>query len=145
LCVVLRAFGPDANPAAELTEVRADLLLADLAVVEGALENARKRLKGRGANADQEVAALERAHAVLSSETPLREAALDEDHVKLLRGLALLTLKPWVLVANLEEGSVAPAGLPEGTVGVYAEVEAETAGMSADEAKELLAEFGVKE
>jgi ribosome-binding ATPase len=145
LCVVLRAFGPDANPAPELAEVRTDLLLADLGVVDGALENARRRLKGRGANAAEEVAALERAHAALSSETLLREAGLDQEQEKLLRGLAPLTLKPWVLVANLEEGNVVPGGAPDGTVGVYAEVEAETAGMSSEDARELLAEFGVKE
>jgi ribosome-binding ATPase YchF (GTP1/OBG family) len=145
LCVVLRSFGPDANPTAELAEVRTDLLLADLAVLDSALENARRRLKGRGAQADEEVMALERAHALLSSETPLREAGLEEGQVRFLRGLAPLTLKPWVLVANLEEGKVAPPGLPEGIVGVYAEVEAETAAMSPEEARELLAEFGVKE
>src|SRR5438034_727182 len=46
LCVVLRAFGPDADPARELEEIRAELILADLAVVESALEGARKRAKG---------------------------------------------------------------------------------------------------
>ena len=51
LCLVLRAFGPDPNPAGELAEIRADLLLSDLAMMEGALENARRRLKGRGATA----------------------------------------------------------------------------------------------
>src|SRR5436189_1085622 len=34
LCVVLRAFGEDADPARELEEIRAELILADLAVVE---------------------------------------------------------------------------------------------------------------
>src|SRR5438046_3665743 len=33
LCVVLRAFGPDTDPAKEFAEIRAELILADLAVV----------------------------------------------------------------------------------------------------------------
>jgi ribosome-binding ATPase YchF (GTP1/OBG family) len=145
LCVVLRAFGPTANPAGELAEVTADLLLADMGVVETALEGARRRAKSRGAVDVAEVAVLERAQAALAAETPLVEAGLEEEERKVLRGLAPLSLKPWVLVANLEEGAGVPAGLPTGTVGVSAEIEAETAGMSPEEAQELLAEFGVAE
>ena len=145
LCVVLRSFGPDANPAGELGEIEADVLLADLAVVDNALENARKRLKGRGGREGEEIRALERAHAALSAETLVRDAGLDESEARFLRGLSLLTLKPWVIVANLEEGTAVPEHLPEGTVGVYAEIEAETAAMAPEEARELLDEFGVKE
>jgi len=147
LCVVVRAFGPGANPAAELEDVSAELLLADLSNVETALENARRRTKGRAAGtaATQEVSVLERAHQALASETILRDAGFDEEERKLLRGLAPLTLKPWVVVANLEEGASLPEGLPEGTVGVSAEIEAETAAMDPDEARLLLAEFGIDE
>jgi ribosome-binding ATPase YchF (GTP1/OBG family) len=145
LAVVVRAFGPDATPADELREVAADLLIADLASVESALENARKRAKGRSAAADPDLRALERAHAALVAETPLRDAGLDEEDRRALRGLAPLTLKPVVVVANLEEGASAPDGLPEGTVGVWAAIEAETAAMPEDEARQLLEEFGVPE
>ncbi len=145
ICVVLRAFGPDAKPEAELAEVRANLLLADLAVVESALDNARRRLKGRETNAGEEVRVLERAEGALSSERALRDEGFDEQEGRLLRGLSPLTLKPWVVVANLEEGASVPSGLSEGAVGVSAAIEAETASMSDVEARELLVEFGVKE
>ena len=145
LCVVLRAFGPEQEPLRELSEVSADLLIADLAVVESALENARRRFKGRGADARAEVEVMERAHEALSSEVLLREAGLGEEEQKTLRGLSPLTLKPWVPVANLEEGGDVPVGLPPGTLGVWAEIEAETAGMPVDEAGSLLREFGVNE
>jgi hypothetical protein len=145
LCVVLRAFGADAHPAKELAEVDADLLLADLTVVERSLENARKRAKGRGGGAAAEAEALERAHAALSEERPLREAGLDEDERKIIRGLAPLTLKPWVVVANLEEGSAVPPGLPPDTLGMWAEIEAEAASLPPEDARQLLAEFGVTE
>jgi ribosome-binding ATPase YchF (GTP1/OBG family) len=144
LCVVVRAFGPDADPPRELAEVRAELLLADLAVVESALEGARKRARG-GRSPAEEVATLERAHAALAAEVPLREAGLDEEDRRRLRAIAPLTLKPEVVVANLEEGAQLPPGLPEGTVGVWAALEAETAGMPEDEARALLEGFGVPE
>jgi ribosome-binding ATPase YchF (GTP1/OBG family) len=147
LCVVLRAFGPDPTPADELAELTAELVLADLANVESALENARKRMKGRSAKegASPEVQTMERAHAALSEERLLRDEGFDDDAKKDLRGIAPLTLKPWVVVANLEEGAPIPAGLPEGTIGVWAAIEAETAAMPEDEARALLQEFGVPE
>lgn len=143
LAVVIRCFGPDPAPAAELAGVRAELLLADLAVIESALEKAEKRAKGRTTD---EVAALRKAKAALEAETPLRAAGLEPQEEELLRGIAPLTLKPEVVVANLEEGAGVPEELaPEGAVGVYASIEAETAEMDPDDARALLEEFGVSE
>jgi len=142
LAVVVRSFGGDAAPVSELANVHAELLLADLAVIESALERAEKRAKGKGS---PEVDALRRAHEALSAETPLRDAKLESADVEHLRGIAPLTLKPFVVVANLEEGTDVPAGLPADAVGVYASIEAETAEMDPDEARALLEEFGVAE
>lgn len=144
LAVVLRAFGPDQRPAAELEEVQTELLLADLAVVEPSAEKAAKRAL-RDKSVQEEARALQRALEALTRETPLREAGLEATDVAALRGVAPLTLKPLVVVANLEEGQALPEGLPEGTAGVYASIEAETAEMPEDEARALLEEFGVEE
>jgi GTP-binding protein YchF len=142
LAIVVRCFGPDARPAGELADVRADLLLSDQAVIEQALEKATKRARGRPG---LEVEALSAANDALAAETPLSDAALSEDERLELRAIAPLTLKPSVVVANLEEGTEVPADLPEGSVGVYASIEAETAEMDPDEARVLLDEFGVHE
>jgi ribosome-binding ATPase YchF (GTP1/OBG family) len=139
--VVVRCFGAGRDPAAELTAVRGELLLADLTVVEGALENARKRAKGKEVD---EVTSLQRAKDALDAEVPLRDAKLEAADAGHLRSIAPLTLKPEVVVANLEEGEEVPAELP-GAVGVYASIEAETAEMDAEEARTLLEEFGVAE
>ncbi|MGH2527069.1 MAG: GTPase, partial [Actinomycetota bacterium] len=141
LAIVVRSFGPDTSPAAELEEVRADLLLADQVVVESALERARKSARRQAAEVD----ALEKANAALAAETPLRAGGLSTDEVHLLRALAPLTLKPEVIVANLDEGTDFPPDLPDSAVGVYASIEAETAEMDPDEARVLLDEFGVHE
>src|SRR5213078_2474917 len=101
--------------------------------------------KGRGSKELGELSALERAHAALSEETPLRRSGLSTEERQALRSLAPLTDKPEVVVANVEEGAALPEGLPEGSVAVSAEIEAETAGMPEDEAVALLAEFGVQE
>ncbi len=142
LAIVVRCFGPDATPASELAEVRADLLIADQAVIEPALHKAEKRSRGKRT---PEIDALAAANAALEAETPLSDADLSEEHRRELKPIAPLTIKPWVVVANLEEGTDVPGGLPDGTVGVYASIEAETAEMDAEEARALLDEFGVHE
>ncbi len=143
LALVIRCFGPDQAPASELADVRADLLLADLAVIESALEKAQKRAKGR---ANDEVAALARAKSALDAERPLREAGLEPPEAEILRGIAPLTAKPELVVANLEEGLEVPLDIAtEEAVAVYASIEAETAEMDPDEARALLEEFGVTE
>jgi GTP-binding protein YchF len=144
LALVLRGFGPDASPVGEVDQLRGELLLADLAVAESALEKARRRSKG-GRTAVPEVPVLERAAAALSDERQLSEVNWDEDARAHLRALGPLTLKPQIPVVNLEEGLELPSELPEGTVGVWASIEAETAEMPEEEARALLAEFGVEE
>jgi GTP-binding protein YchF len=141
LAVVLRCFGADPKPTDELTDVRNELLLADLAVVESALEKATKRAKGKGG---PEVDALHRTKEALDAEQPLREARLSEEELGHLRAIAPLTLKPEVVVANLEEGEEPPTELSD-VVGVYASIEAETTEMDPEEARALLEEFGVTE
>lgn len=141
LAVVVRCFGADRAPTRELADVRSELLLADLAVVESALEKGLKRAKGRPG---PEVHALQRAKDALDAERPLRDAGLDDQELVHLKGIAALTLKPEVVIANLEEGDGLPHELGD-AVGVYASIEAETTEMEPEEARALLEEFGVSE
>jgi GTP-binding protein YchF len=144
LCIVLRSYGPDADPAGELATVNAELLLADLASIESALDKGRKKARA-SAEAQREVDILERAHGLLDSERLLREGEWDDDGLKFLRGFGPLTLKPWIIVANVEEGAAEPTDGPEGALAVSASLEAEVAGMDDAEARDLLAGFGVEE
>jgi ribosome-binding ATPase len=141
LAVVIRCFGAGAAPASELATVRADLLLSDLEVIETALAKAQKRARGRPG---PELAALQASKSALEAEVALRDAPLDPEHVAALKGISPLTLKPEIVVANLEESTSVPPELGD-AVPVYAAIEAEVAEMDADEAHALLEEFGVKE
>ncbi|MQB00786.1 MAG: redox-regulated ATPase YchF [Actinobacteria bacterium] len=144
LTIVVRAFGADADPAGELASVHGELLLADMANIESGLEKARKRAK-QAKEAKSELEMLERAHAMLDSERALREGDFDQDALKALKGFGPLTLKPYVVVANVEEGADVPTGLEGNALALSAGLESEVAGMQEAEAAELLAEFGVKE
>jgi GTP-binding protein YchF len=141
IAVVVRCFGAEAAPASELATVREDLLLSDLGVIESALAKAEKKARGKSG---PEVAALRAAKSALDAEIPLRGAGLEPEFVTELKGIAPLTLKPEIVVANLEEGTSVPPELAD-AAGVYAAIEAEVAEIDADEARALLEEFGVKE
>ncbi|TMK36796.1 MAG: redox-regulated ATPase YchF [Actinobacteria bacterium] len=141
LAIVIRCFGVGAMPASELAEVRADLSLADLAVIETALQKAEKKARGKPG---PDAAALHAAKDALDAETPLRSARLSPEDAAMLRGFAPLTLKPEIVIANLDEGASVPGELGD-AVGVYAAIEAEVAEMEANEARALLEEFGVEE
>ncbi|HEX2049153.1 MAG TPA: DUF933 domain-containing protein [Actinomycetota bacterium] len=143
LCLVLRAFGPDADPARELASLRAELVLADLAAVESGLDKARKKARANLAGR-AEADVLQRAHALLEEERLLRDGDLDDAARKVLRGYGPLTLKPWVVVVNVAEGDDAPAAVAGDAVAVSAALEAEVAGLERGEAAELLAGFGVE-
>jgi GTP-binding protein YchF len=141
LCLVVRGFGSDADPAAEMASLEAELMLADLGSLESGLQKARKR--ARSANeARAEVETLERAYALLDKELPLREGGLDDADLKLLRGYGPLTLKPWIVVVNVAEGET--TSQIHGAIAISAALEAEVAGMDEAEAAELLAGFGIE-
>ena len=144
LCIVLGAFGPDADPPAELGSVEAELLLADIGSIESALTKGRKKARS-SVEAQREVDILERANKLLDAEQPLRHGEWHADELKFLRGFGALTLKPWIVVANVEEGGALPEGLPAESIAVSASLEAEVAGMEESDARELLRGFGVTE
>ena len=142
LCMVVRAFGDDADPKADLASLEAELVLADLASIESGLEKARKRAKGKDV-VRGELEALEKSHQLLDSERPLREGEFENDELKILKGYGPLTIKPWIVVANVEEGGEPPPSLDD-TIAISAALEAEVAGMSDADAAELLTGFGIE-
>ncbi|HVF52317.1 MAG TPA: DUF933 domain-containing protein [Actinomycetota bacterium] len=143
LCLVVRGFGPDAQPEVELGNLHAELILADLATIEGGVEKGRKKARG-SAEGKAELAALEKAQALLEGEQPLRAGSWDPEELKVFKGYAPLTLKPWIVVVNTEEGADGSPAIPD-AIALSAALEAEVAGLEAAEAAELLAGYGVDE
>ena len=143
LLLVVRGFGDDAEPKTELGNLEAELLLADLASIEGGVEKARKKARG-SQEGKVELAALEKAHELLEAERPLRDGDYDDQDLRVLKGYGPLTLKPWIVVANVAEGETDTKGLDD-AIAISAALESEVAGLEADDAKELLQGFGVEE
>jgi GTP-binding protein YchF len=154
LAIVVRAYGADADPRGELADLMLELTLGDLTTISSSVDKAARKVRVGDKKASAEVALLERAKTVLDNGRTLRSEAWDEEELTVFRNFAPLTLKPVVVVLNVDdEGATDAADLAkelaltihsdaEG-LAVPARLEAEVGGMAPEEAAELLAEFGV--
>lgn len=113
LVQVARGFDEPSVPHPEgSVDTRRDLELMELELMMADLDLVTKRLarlesdRKKGQKPDpREMASLEKAKKALASETPLREVLTDDDQRR-LRGFALLTAKPRLLVINIGEQDI---------------------------------------
>jgi ribosome-binding ATPase len=143
------------DPAGDVETINTELLLADLATVERRIERVRRAAKSGDPRLKAEAAELERLRDHLSGGEPARglvsgSEALDE----LLR--SLITAKPTLYVANVDEESVADgnrysaeveklaARKEAEAVKLSARLEADVAELPEDEAREYLGMYGVE-
>src|SRR6266705_1593579 len=156
---VVHVMGP-VDPVRDHDVVTSELALADLAVVERRLDKTRKSARAGDKEAQLELVLLERVVAELNAGRGAREAGEGDDAVKFLRRLGLLTAKPILYAANVNEDDLAAGGgkwidklraavqthREEAEIVLFsAKFEAELAELSGDERKEYLASAGVAE
>jgi GTP-binding protein YchF len=106
---VVHVMGP-VDPVRDHDVVTSELALADLAVVERRLEKARKGARAGDKDAQAEVAMLERVLAVLNDGRGARAAADTPATLDALGRLGLLTAKPILYAANVNEADLASGG-----------------------------------
>ena len=150
LVAVMPFFGGQ-DGRSELGKLKDDLLLADMAPIETRLARARKDPAGK-----KEVPSLEAAMKHLEAGAFMSGGKWETNDMQVFSPLALITLKPLIVVNNTDEAGLdeAAAGAPDGgdrtgedfmEFAVSAALEAEVAGMSPEESRDLLEAFGVKE
>ncbi|MBW3591554.1 MAG: DUF933 domain-containing protein [Actinobacteria bacterium] len=141
LLVVAPSFGGQDGEAA-LREFKQDLLLADMGPFETRLTKARKDPASK-----KEVPALSKALDLLNDGTFLSSQPWESDELFTFSALAPVTLKPMVLVNNVDEDALGEKiSDPDfESISVSALLEAEVAGLGPDDAKELLGAYGVDE
>jgi ribosome-binding ATPase len=164
IAMVVRCF-EDANvihveerpdPLRDIEIITVELALADMATVEKRLEKSRPRAKAEPKLAP-EVNALERLREGLNEGRPARLVARDELERSLAKELSLLTAKPILYVANVDEASLS-ADSPQAAavraraesekaecVVVCAKLEAELAALPPEEATAYAKELGVEQ
>jgi GTP-binding protein YchF len=92
------------DPVADIETIQTELALADLAAVERQLDRYDKVARSGGdKEAQRLVAVLEKCRAVLDQGRPVRALDLYDEEKEILRRLFLITAKPTIYVANVDE------------------------------------------
>ena len=158
VCYVLRCFDDDdithvsgvINPIDDFEIVETELMLADLESLEKRRANLEKKAKGQDKEAKAMIVLVDKALAVLREGNPARTVDIDADDEKAWAGLQLLTAKPVLFAANVDEDSAATGNGYANSVAecakaesaacviVSAKIEAELAQLSDDEQAEYL-------
>jgi ribosome-binding ATPase YchF (GTP1/OBG family) len=136
------------DPARDLREIEAELVLNDLAIVETRLERIEKELRIGKKQALAEHGLLERCKTMLEAERTLRTEDWDAESEKILRGFQLLTLKPLLVVYNQDERSAGepPApGIRMLAVRLRAHLEREIVGLPVEERAAYRTEMGIEQ
>jgi len=144
------------NPLADIETINTELALADLETVDKAMQRADKGVKSGSKDDIKLRELLVRVRACLDDGKPVRSLGLSEDEHRLLKPLCLLTDKPLMYIANVNEtgftdnpflDQLEKLARAENSVVVpiCASIEAELAGMDAEEKKIFLADMGLEE
>lgn len=166
LMVVVRAFESDVvphpllsvNPTRDLERIEEEFLLQDLLVVEKRLERLKKDLMRRKVpELERQQAVLQKCHGILEDGRPLRSENFSDNEEKDLRGFTFLSLKPLLVVVNLDEGEVGSDPFEDsawetlraqprmGFSSACATLEGEMADLHADDAAAFMEDLGLKD
>ncbi len=145
------------DPLADIEIIHTELALADLASVEKALQKLGKEAKkGLDKATKRTLEVLEKLKALLDQGQPARSLKLDGEDLIFVESLQLLTMKPVLYVANVDENGMNNNPLLDRViqyaqqtgseaVPICAALEAEIVELSAPEQKEFLAGLGWQE
>lgn len=166
ICEVVRCF-EDGNvthvegtvdPIRDVEIIDVELILADLEVIENRINRSSK--KARMANDKEllkEAELLEKIHEALLKNIPIRKLDLTEEEKKILKSFSLLTEKPIIYVANVNEDEI----LTENehvkklkdyaskenaeVIVICAKIESELSELEDEDKKEFLKDLGIEE
>ncbi len=95
------------DPLRDIETIQIELALSDLATVERRREKAQKNLKSGDKVARQELDVLDKIQPALEEGRSARTVALSDDERAVARNFFLLTTKPTIYAANVEESALA--------------------------------------
>jgi GTP-binding protein YchF len=144
------------DPLDDIDTINTELALADLESVEKQLYKAERNAKANEKTAIAIRDVLRKTKAHLDEGHPIRSLSLDENESLMLRDLQLLTAKPVMYVANVDEGgfennphldAVRKYAAEEGSevVAICAAIEAEIALLDDEDKMDFLSDLGLDE
>ena len=145
------------NPRRDIETIQIELALADLASIEKRRERVQKNLKTGDKTARAEMDVIEKLLPALAEGQPARVVPLSDDERHVARQLFLLTTKPTIYAANVDEATLADpdanphvAAVREIAVGeaaecvvICAQIEAELVELPIDERLGYLQSLGI--
>jgi len=148
--------GGRVDPVSDMETIRTELALADLETVERQLLKAEKIARTGDKDAARHVALLENVRESLGQPTGLNTETLDSEQRASVAALNLLTGKPVMYIANVDEAGLQNSPLVDlvrehvrdhqaEVVPVCASIEAEIASLEPPDRREFLAEMGLEE
>ncbi len=163
LVLVVRAFDNPSvppyrnrvDPAADLSELRTELLLSDLELVTTRIERLEKQIHKPTKTQAQdkaELAVQKKLQDAIEAERPIRSAIENDNELAIIKSLGFLTLKPMAVLINVGEDQLdSEIDLGEATdqampvVSMCAKLENELAQLDADSRAEFMADLGISE
>lgn len=146
------------DPLADIDVINTELLLADLDTVERRYEKAQKLARtSQDSKIKNEFSALGKLREAMNAGKPARAVELTDEEKPLVRDLFLITMKPTLYVANVDEASLAGGNehtravearaASEGSdvVRICGAMEAEISQLDPEERNEFLASMGMQE
>ncbi len=144
------------DPAADIETINTELMLADMETAEKALQRAQKGSKSGDKEQLAMIALLSTVQSHLDDGNMLVSLELAEEHVKLLKPLCFLTIKPTLYIANVSDrgfqnnphlDAVNKIAEKESAqvVAICAAIEQELSELSDDDATLFLEEMGLEE
>jgi hypothetical protein len=145
------------DPVSDIETVNTELALADLATVEKTMSRYAKLAKsGADKEAQRIMAVLEKVLPVLNQARPARSLMLSSEEQQVLQPLCLMTAKPAMYVANVDEKGFSGNPLLERVqayakaegapvVAICAAIEAQMADLDDEEKQVFLADMGLEE
>ncbi len=161
---VVRCFADDnvvhvdgnVDPLSDIATINTELALADLDTVERALDRWGRKARSGDGDAKAVVAVLEQVNHHLADGLPVRTMDLKPSDRKLIREFFLLSAKPTMYIANVDEDGLAGNELAASVIAhaeseganvvvICGALEAELASLDDADRYELLAEYGLDE
>jgi len=144
------------DPLSDIEVINTELALADMETIDKTLQRESKKSKSGDKNAKALTTLCEKVQAHLDTGAPVRTLDLDEDETALLKPLCLITVKPVMYIANVDEAGfennpyldkVVNLGKVEGApvVCICAKVEGEISMLDEEDKILFLEELGQKE
>jgi GTP-binding protein YchF len=146
------------NAIRDIASFETEFILGDLSLLETRIERVKKQvMKTADEQSKRELPLLEKCHAILEKEQPLREYEFTKDELHTLKTYQLLSIKPMLIALNFDESQLQSAeehvkritqakqGRNTKIVSFFGKIEMEMSELPDEEAKVFMSEYGITE